>query len=86
VSRELYPYCLNSRRWITVFFFMNLPKTCPYREDKSCQDETCAYFQWKEETPYLKNMKLIFKVWFEGADIIIPKEQPCKVKEERDEI
>lgn len=65
-----YPFCLNSRRWITIPFFLNLPKSCPYREEQDCQNEQCAYFKLRPATQYLKYIMLIFKPWLEGGKII----------------
>ena len=65
-----YPFCTNSQRWITVPFFLNLPKSCPYREEQDCQDEECAYFELREPTQYLLNMIADWKRWMRGADLI----------------
>jgi len=71
---KLYPFCLNSRRWITVPFFMNLPESCPYREEQDCQDEKCAYFELRKPSRYLLNLILIWKRWLGEGDIIQPYE------------
>jgi hypothetical protein len=55
-------FCLNSRRWIQLMAWkMNLPNSCPYKEDRlaTCQD--CSYLIMKEESPYLKKILYILK-------------------------
>lgn len=70
VMVKKYPFCTNSRRWITVPFFMKLPKSCPYREEQDCQDEQCVYFELREPNRYLLYMIMIWKRWLGEGDII----------------
>ena len=63
-----FPWCSNSRRWIAVDFSLKLPKTCPNECEKECEWEKCAYFSWKEETPYIRRKREIMESY--GMPII----------------
>ena len=65
---KLYPFCLNSKQWITVMFSMFLPKSCPNETEQFCEYEKCAYYESREATPYLLRMIKIMKSY--GMDII----------------
>jgi len=70
---KFYPFCLNSKRWLTVMFFMNLPKSCPNEAEKECEYEKCAYYELKKPTSYLLKMIKIMKLY--GMDIISAEEK-----------
>jgi len=63
-----YPWCSNSRLWLTVEFELKIPKTCPNVREQFCEWEKCAYFIWREETSYLKKRREIMKSY--GMPII----------------
>lgn len=67
--QRIYPFCLNSKRWITVLFAMSLPQSCPYETEKDCQDDKCAYFEKREGSPYILRKIKIMKLY--GMDIIV---------------
>ena len=67
-----YPFCLNSKRWITTFLAMSLPKSCPYETEKDCIEDGCAYFELRQPTKYLLRVIEIFKKL--EMDIIAPAE------------
>ena len=69
---KVYPFCLNSKRWITVLFVMNLPKSCPHETEKDCEYDKCAYYERREASPYLLKMRRIMKLY--GMDIIIEED------------
>jgi len=52
-------FCLNSRRWVD--FFWVLLKSCPYLEEKWCQDRKCAYYEDREMSKYAKRKLKILK-------------------------
>lgn len=70
-KKDGYPWCSNSKHWITVEFNLRLPKTCPNWDEKECEWEKCAYFSWREETSYLKKKRELMKSY--GMDIISSK-------------
>jgi len=60
---KIYPFCLNSKRWITVFFFTNIPKSCPHEADKECNSDECAYYEKRKATSYLLNKIKVMKTF-----------------------
>lgn len=63
-----FPWCANSRHWITVFFNLKMPKTCPNVGEQFCEWEDCAYFSWKKSTPFFEKKREIMKRY--GMEII----------------
>lgn len=60
-----YPFCSNSRRWIIVFFYLNLPETCVAKIEGNvdCENEKCPYFEWRYPTKYILRKEKIMKLY-----------------------
>lgn len=60
---QLYPFCLNSRRYIWILFSMFLPKTCKAKMEGGvdCWYEKCPYFEWKKPTEYILEREGLMK-------------------------
>lgn len=61
-DKDLYPFCQNSRRWITTLFVLQLPKTCVAVSDYQsvdCKMEDCAYFAYKPGTQRVRQFQEI---------------------------
>lgn len=59
------PFCLNSKRWLALLFF--IPKLCPRPTDNLMHCEDCGYYELRIPTTYLKERIKIFKI-FGGTD------------------
>lgn len=66
--QRIYPFCLNSKRWLTVMLSMNLPKSCPNQTEQECEYEKCTYYEEREATPYL--LKLMERFMLREMKII----------------
>ena len=77
-ASRLYPFCLNSRRWITTFFFMTLPETCVKKIDHKavdCEMEECCYFEYREMTLHLFGKILVADKVLGRGRFIFSKEE-----------
>ena len=77
-DKSLFPFCQNSRRWITTLLCLNLPKACVVRVDKQgvdCEYEECAYFKYKKATSHLLRLKFISELVVGEGNYIQSKEE-----------
>lgn len=58
-----------------MLFDFSMPLTCPNEAEKCCSMEECAYFQWKEESEYLRWKRKLMKIYLDGAEIITSREE-----------
>jgi len=77
-DKSLFPFCQNSRRWITTLLCLNLPKACVARTDYQgvdCRFEECVYFKYKKATPHLLKLKFVGELAFGEGNYIQSKDQ-----------
>jgi len=70
MEARLYPWCSNSRRWLTVLFVLHLPQTCPFRARKDCVDRKCGYYEERPATAHL--LRIIEAFEGVGCGVIVP--------------